>query len=143
MSKATTLPVVTLRPPSGLVNDRRKDGWELLEDAPVIGEPTLELAEFLRDGEEYVRGDVMFARAVELGNRAGQQHAERLLAQQGDIPEEWRQYYLPFTGTKWRDSDGDLFVPYLGWDSDGRRWLLDWGRLGFDWGRSVRLVRCK
>ena len=140
---ATTFPTVTLRPPSGLVNDRRKDGWELLEDVPVEGEPTLELAEFLRDGETSVRGTVMFDRAVELGNRAGQQHAERLLAQQQDIPEEWRQHYLVFPGTKWGRSDGRLVVPCLGWYSDGRRWILIWRCLDVGWGRNGRLVCCK
>ena len=141
VATATSLPTVTLRVPVGLVNDKTKDGWKLLEDTPLLGEPELELAEFLKPGESRIKGDVMFERAVALGNRAGQQHAERLLSQQDSIPKEWRDFYLVFPGTKWQRSDGDLVVPYLYWHDD--RWRLDWYWLDDDFNDDDRLVRCK
>ena len=138
------LPTVVLRPPAGLINDKRKYGWDLLEDTPIEGEGSqeLEFVEFLRDGEDYVKGDVMFERAVELGNRAGQQHAERLLAQQKSIPNELRKFHLVFPGTKWRDSGGHpgyLFVPCL--NGSGYMWELSWYWLGDVWNSRFRLVR--
>lgn len=139
MNTTATLPTVQLKPPVGLVNDKREDGWELLEDTDVQGEPILELAEFLKKGETSVIGDVMFDRAVELDNRASQQHAERLLAQQDSIPEEWRKFYLVFPGTKWRHSGGGPLVPYLRWS--GVKWYLGWRWLGYHWNSDCRLVR--
>ncbi len=135
------LPTVKLTLPTGFQNDKTKEGWELLEDVPLTGDEELELAEFLREGENSVLGEVMFERAVKLGNRAGQRHAERLLSQANLIPKEWRDFYLVFPGTKWRDSDGFLVVPFLLWDGD--KWSLYWLWLGHDWDDYVRLVRRK
>jgi len=135
------LPTVVLEPQSGLINDKTENGWELIENIDTQGVPELEPAEFLHEGETHIKGDVMFGRAVELGNRAGQQHAERLLSRQEIIPEEWRKFYLVFPGTKWCNSLGFLLVPYLRWY--GARWYLDWDWLGRAWDSRARLVRCK
>lgn len=126
---------------TGLANDRRAEGWELIEDTPLEGNPELELREFLEPGEAYVTGDVMFGRAEKLGNRAGQQHAEHLLALQRKIPVEWRHFYLVFPGTKWRSLGGFLNVPYLFWRGD--EWCLYWDWLDFGLPSYSRLVRCK
>jgi len=135
-------PKVTLKVPSGLENDRAKDGWTLVENAECSGTEELELAEFLHQGEGYVGGETMLARAKELGNRAGQLHAERLLRQQDEIPTQWREFYLVFSGTCWRGPDGDLYVPGLCWD--GKRWYLDWDWMDYNWNSDDRLVRvCK
>lgn len=130
---------VVLSVPTSFVYDRRKDGWTLLADVPLVGEPALELAEFLRDGEEHVMGEVMLSRAMELGALAGQRHAERMLGLSGQIPESRRAFVLVFPGTVWQDQEGGRrYVPYLYWHGD--EWYLDWYWLGFGWYRDDRLV---
>lgn len=122
--------------------DKRKDGWELMEGVPMkigTGETTFELAEFLHKGEERVNGDVMMARAKELGGITDQHYAELLLARQAEIPEEWRNFYLVFPGTVWRDPRGDHDVPCLRWNGD--RWYLHWFWLVGGWDSDIRLVR--
>ena len=54
------------------------------------------------------------------------------------IPPEFRQFYLTFPGTVWRDRDGRR-VPCLHWY--GGRWYLDFCWLGGDWGSGDRLLR--
>ena len=124
-----------------LINNKYKDCFELIEDTPIEDNPELELIKFLEPSESYIKGDVMFDRAKRLGNRAGQQHLERLLAQHDSIPEEWRPYYLVAPGTKCRLSVGDLIVPCLYWR--GGKWGLIWDWLGRQWRSNDRLVRCK
>ena len=121
--------------------DKRKDGWELMEDVPFpgTGEATFVLAEFLKDDESAVRGDVMVARAKEMGGMTGQWHAEQLLTRENDIPEEWREFYLVFPGTVWRDPRGDHDIPCLRWNGD--RWYLHWFWLVDCWDSDVRFVR--
>lgn len=116
--------------------------WETVEDVgPVVGEPKLELAEFLKADESYVIGTEMVKRAKALGNLAGQSHAERMLEQQDAIPVEWREYVLVFAGTIRRDSDGNLYVAYLGWLDGFQGWYLDFVWLDYDFSGSSRLVR--
>jgi len=135
-------PKITLKAPSSFEFDKAKDGWKLVENATCSGTEELELAEFLREGESYVGGNTMLARAKEQGNRAGQLHAERLLRQQDEIPTQWREFYLVFSGTVWRRPYGCLCVPYLYWL--GGRWVLYWGWLECLWRSRDRLVRlCK
>jgi len=126
--------------PTGFVNDNRKDGWTLLEDVPLEGTPTLELAEFLKDGENGVNGETMLSRAKELGNLCGQHHAERLLVLADHTPESWRDFNFVFPGTVWLASGGDRVVPSLRRHGDGR-WGFFWNWLGDDLRRNVRLVR--
>jgi len=127
---------------SAFSRDMRKEGWELVED---VSEPAtiviadLEVISFLREGEGSVSGDVMRKRAVELGVNFGQRHAEFLLEHQGEIPRNWRDYYLVSPGTVWRDSGGGFFMPFLRWL--GRRWVLGFHWLGDDWSSNGRLLR--
>jgi len=77
---------MVLKPPSGFRYDKTKDGWVLVEDVLLTGEPTLSLSGFLEEGESSVLGEVMLERgkankAGELGPLAGQHHAEALLVQ--------------------------------------------------------------
>lgn len=135
------------KPKPKFLNDRTKDGWELVEDVgltPAITSPTqLELVSFLKEGESYVNGEVMAKRAIELKAAMGQNHAEWLLAHQSEIPKEFRKYYLVFTGTIWRGSDGRRYVPYLYWYDNG--WYLGFNCLGIiGWsGGSRRLLRLR
>jgi hypothetical protein len=135
------LPKIKLRAPAGLENDRARDGWTLVGNANCTGTEELELAGFLHQGESRVDGNEMVRRAKELGNQAGQLHAELLLRQRDEIPKEWQRFYLVFPGTTWRLPNGGLHVPYLYWCG---RWYLDWDWLGYNWGGGGRLVRvCK
>lgn len=97
---------IVLSAPTDFIYDKRLDGWKLLADVPLEGNQTLELAEFLRDGKPYVNGEVMLSRAMELGNMAGQCHAERVLGLAGKIPESWRVFVLVFPGTVWQSTHG-------------------------------------
>lgn len=125
--------------------DKRKDGWELLED--VVGfnpiSPTkLELVSFLKPGEISVGGEEMIRRArEELGANLGQRHAEYLLEHQQGIPQEFRKYCIVFTGTVWRYPDGGRSVADLYWD--GLRWILHFVWLGHVWFSSDRLARLR
>lgn len=123
--------------------DMRKERWELLEDieGPVgISVGNLEIVSFLKDGERYINGEELVLRARgELRANLGQRHAEYLLEHQEEIPEEFRKYYLVFTGTIWRDRRGDRCVAYLRWR--GERWDLRFGWLDDDFRSDARLVR--
>lgn len=129
---------IVLSAPIDLVYDRRKDGWKLLSDVPLLGESVLELVEFLHDGENYVNGEVALARATELGQMAGQRHAERMLGMTDQFPKSWRAFVLGFPGTVWQATGGGRHVPFLRWYVG---WRLDWSWLVNDWHRHVRLVR--
>src|SRR3989344_5685094 len=115
------------------------NGWELVEDATTpVGTPELELTEFLEQGEDYVKGDVMRERAKKSGPMLGERHARALLNKQERIPESWKKFYLVFPGTVWRDRDGGLSVPYLHWGGGG--WYLRFAWLGHDFDRDARVV---
>jgi len=138
------LPEMVLEAPKGgFKYDKTKDGWKLEKDCgPVVGEPSLFLAEFLREGENCVSGDIMVARAQEMeGSGTGQFLAERMLEQADRIPVEWRQYYLVFTETVWVVPRGVRCVPYLRWG--GRQWCLYWYYLADGWGSYFRVVRLR
>ena len=130
-------------PVKGFRFDKTKDGWELIENVALEGESILTLDTFLREDESSVIGHTMLERAKEdaeeKGARTGQLHAERMLEQQDKIPAEWQNFYLVFTGTVWRNSDGRIYVPFLYWN-DGR-WRLRWRYLGTYWSVNNRLVR--
>ena len=147
MSDTKTPPVlptmVLPMPVKGFRFDKTKDGWELIENVALEGESILTLDTFLREDESSVIGHTMLERAKEdaeeKGARTGQLHAERMLEQQDKIPAEWQNFYLVFTGTVWRNSDGRIYVPYLYWSDD--EWRLRWRYLGTYWSVNNRLVR--
>ncbi|MEK7537295.1 MAG: hypothetical protein AAB584_02540 [Patescibacteria group bacterium] len=80
------------------------EGWELVEDATSpVGTLELELSEFLKQGEDSVKGKVMRERAKKSGPMMlGERHARALFEKQERIPEAWRKFYLVFPGTVWR-----------------------------------------
>ena len=138
----TTTPTVILKSSSGLTNDKREDGCELIEDIPIEGNPELELVEILEEGESFAKGDVILERIrSKIKNYAGQQHLERLLVQKVTIPKEWRPYYLIAPGTKWRNPHDSIFVPCLCWRRN--EWYLEWIWIGHRWNSKGRFVRCK
>ncbi len=124
--------------------DKTKDGWKLAEN---ITEPKefsikdLQLVPFLRGGESYINGEEMVRRAIKMKCNLGQQHAEYLLANQDQIPTEFRKHYLVFPGTVWQFQDGYRSVPCLRWRGD--RWFLNFDWLDFDWLGRVRLLSAR
>jgi hypothetical protein len=134
--KMTNFPVMHLGVFSGLILDRRKDGWTLLEDTHASDNQTINLHKPFMGDEVEINGGVILER-VKGRNLAGQQHAERLLAQHMRLPEEWRGKLILFLGTSWEAFSGSRLVPCLvfrgGW------WYLDWHTLYANW-RSNTLV---
>ncbi len=143
----TQLPVMVVKKsttPPVLVYDKQKDGWEGVEGtdfSALAGEETVEFATFLESDERYVNGTVMLERAKALGYRADQRHAEQMLAQQADIPVEYREFYLVFPGTIWRGPRGRLYAPFLYWGGDA--WYLDFRWLEGGWRSHCRVVRLR
>ncbi len=124
--------------------DKTKKGWTLVEDVgfnPAIKSvKDLILTPFLKDGENSINSEELISRARgKLKANYGQIHAEYLLEHQGEIPEEFRKYYLVFSGTIWRGPDGLRSVPYLCWS--GGQWYLDWHWLDLGWYDRDRLLR--
>lgn len=75
---ATALPTMVLHQPKH--GFKHNPEWETTEDVwPVVGEPKLQLDEFLKDGKFYVVGTEMAERAKVMGDQTGQSHAERML----------------------------------------------------------------
>lgn len=122
--------------------DMWTDGWVLLKNSPrrlTSSSPYLELVPFLRDGEKKIGGDEMMRRArLKLANY-GQEDAEFLLKDPGQIPMDFRPFCLVFPGTVWLDSDGNREFASL--DCFGGRWrlhfILEYG-LDFDQHRLIR-----
>lgn len=137
-----------LIPPSTTVaptfrRDMRKEGWTLLEDVEdpaEISAGNLDLVPFLKKGESRIDGEELVRRARgELRANLGQRHTEYLLEHQDEIPEEFRKYYLAFTGTVWRGRSGYRRAACLCWR--GKRWDLDFYWLDSDFRSGDRVVR--
>lgn len=92
-------------------------GWMLVEDVALEGEPSLILDNFFRRGDSRVAAYKMIERAKEeageKGACAGLLHAERMLEQDAEIPVEWQDFNLLFTGTVWQYEDGRYVTPCL------------------------------
>lgn len=141
-----SLPTMKLQQhPSGFRFDKTKDGWELVENIALEGEPNLILDNFLEEGESSLYGPTMLEIAKknvgEKGALAGQLHAERMLEQIENIPDEWQEFYayLMFAGTVWRDKRGFLIVTCL-LRLDGT-WQIGWDGLGSNFDHRSCLVR--
>lgn len=132
--------IATIQP--NLQNDRRQDGWTLIDHTPrsITAVSDLKLVPFLRDGEKTLRGYDMMGRARwEFGADLGQEDAEFLLEHKDEIPEELRQFYLVFSRTVWQDSGGYLYVSCLIFGAE--RWCLYFGWLGDGFYPRDRLAR--
>lgn len=120
------LSTMVLKPPCGFRYDKMEDGWTLVEDTPVVGEPTLAVVGFFKKGEDHLSSKVVMervrARMKRFGPLAGQHHAEALLRQQDQIPSGWRKYSLLFGGTVWHDPVGGHCIPTLVWEG---QWIMD------------------
>ena len=106
----------------------------------TIGGRAYGILGFLRGDETSVKGNVMVARAKELGANLGKGDGEFILASQAEIPEALRgKVVLVFTD--WRDSSDSEFVAYAYWRRG--RWIHRWRWLGYGWHDDVRLLRRK
>ena len=132
-------PTMTLQPPSDFRFDQTRKEWTLVEDVVLIGNPKLQLATFLLEGESSIDGYTILERAKKMGDCVGQHHAERMLDQEDNIPKGWRVFELLFFGTIWRDKHGHPLVPYL--YHKEHEWNISWGWLNNKWGIGARLVR--
>jgi len=133
---------LSIDPTKPLIRDMHKEKWELLEDAtPEAGEFTLDLVEFVKPDEHWVRGAVMVQRAKEFGAALGQHHAEALVENQHIIPEEWREFYIIFPGTVWRTPHDNCSIPFIFWYAG--RWYLSFSWIVHDWHSDARLVRAR
>lgn len=129
-------------PPAEFLHDQRERGWRLLRNTPLqLGRFILEPMAFLGDTEEVVDEEMVLARAEEMGNPAGQFHAEWLFQNwQGVPPKEWREgAYLLFAGTRWENKRGNLFLPFLLWH--GAAWSMQFYWLGLGCRSFFRIVR--
>ena len=107
----------------------------------TVGGRTYDLLGFLKEGEEYVGGNTMVARAKEMSAHLGQDDGEHLLKHQGDIPVALCGKVV-FVFTDWRHPDGSGRVACVCWDGD--RWVQCWGRLDDgSWHGYARVLRRK
>lgn len=119
-------------------------GYTVLEDVTPseFKVVDLELVPFLNpeDGGR-IGGETLRQRAVTLKANLGLVNAKYILDHQSEIPTEFRDYVLVFTGTLLRVSGGGLHVACLCWY--GGCWHLDFDWLDCGFSGVGRLVRCK
>ncbi|MBI2099710.1 hypothetical protein HYT45_04910 [Candidatus Uhrbacteria bacterium] len=120
----------------------KKEDWELVEDMTKDSVPVAQLQ--LISFPERWEGVTLLGRVKNFAKKErailGQRQAECLLEHQEEIPPEWRNYYLFFPGTIYRESDHLLFL-YLYWYGD--KWHLDFDRFGLFLVPYVRVVGLK
>jgi len=118
-----------------------KNGWELQQIRPKSENRKLQFNEILRAGEERIWGHFeMRYRAIEMGNLAGEEHAEDLIKQQDTIPEELRPFVLLFMGTI-LGFGGSQHVVCLVWNERESEWVLASCPLVYNFDSRFRLAR--
>lgn len=112
----------------------------------VVGGRIFELIWFFKDedkdedGKFHIIGTEMIERAKVLGNMADQSHVELFLANQKDIPIEWRKFILVFAGAIKYGPRGYLGVTYLWWCDVSQQWIRFGCWLGWGFSDCCRLV---
>ena len=138
--------------PARFAGFRRNAGWELLTNSEVKrGAFRPKLTKFLNSDEPCLWGDEFLKRVVELGDCAGQRHAENILRNQNKIPKSWRRFMLIFPGTVWQSppnrrtiafrrglSTDRRRVPCLRWR--GSHWRLFFPRIAYGFYESCRII---
>lgn len=116
--------------------DKTREGWKLLEDVDVsqlLLPEQLVLVQLLQGtGRDFVYGEELVSRAKSMQANLGQHQAEYLLMFHEEIPERWRLYDLPFSGTVWQSPHGPA-IPVL--ICNGRVWDLTFQLLGSSFDR--------
>jgi len=123
--------------------------YGIVEDfaGEVVGEPTFVLRSIRREGDQYIYGLTLFNRACEMSDTApaGWSHAQYLLQHQEQIPVEWRDRNLVFSGTILRGQYGPKLLPQLCWIKEAERWhlfLVRYNSCLSDTYQVVRLLNC-
>lgn len=127
-----------------LSGDQPNSEWKIVRDfaAGQFFLPSqLDLVSFLEKGEAYIGVVTLECRAGEMGADLGQRHAQHILNNRDQIPEEWRQYILVFPGTAWRDSIMYHRIPCLAWQ--GKWWDMHFLYSSAQYDNRHRLLRPK
>ena len=100
------------------------DGWTVVDDVATadFNMKKFKIKKFLKKNESYISGEELRKRAIDLKANLGFKVLEYVLEHQSQIPEEFRNYWIYFTGTLLRRPDGVLCVACLYFDGD--RWVL-------------------
>ena len=98
-------------------NDKAVTGWTLVEDVSepsTISADTIELQAIIEEGGPDLLGEEMVEYVEKITiPKLGQRHAEFLLDNPDQIPEEFQRISLIFLGTVWRGPEGNHHVPCL------------------------------
>lgn len=110
-------------------DDRRGLGWVLIRDQfgpEKLNFARLRFSNVGRTPNERPRGAALMDRARELRSNLGQRHAEAIVRNQQELPEDLRPYSLVFTGTLWRrpEPKGGVYVALIYYKREDESWVF-------------------
>lgn len=128
-----------------------RENWHGVEregalcEAP-INIATLELIPCHKDGEKWISGEEMRARATDEKaypgcSGFGQHQAEDILERAHELPEEFRKYAIVFADSLLVSDSGGRFFPCLLWRDD--QWRLSWSSIAWRFNRHCRFPRLR
>jgi len=132
---ASELPNADSFPSATLAADLIPKGWKIIEDvAPSKFKISdLKLAPFMEEGEDYGYGKPVREYSVGFKDNLGLVDAKFILEHQQEIPAEFQNNYLVFSGTVLRNpDDGSRRVACLCWIEESLGWSLYWCWLWLD-----------
>lgn len=122
------------------VDDLHRKGWTIVRDSQAMEKVfTAELVEILELGEDKIGGDEFLQQIDGAKDFGGHRHAEAMVRQAEEIPEEWREYILVFASTVWQNANGDRIIAGLRWHGDQWRLIFIWPK--YNLGHEHRLIR--
>jgi hypothetical protein len=123
-----------------LDNNLHNKGWTIVHDSQAKERVfKAELVEILELGEDKIGGEEFLQQIDGAEDFGGHRHAEAMVRQAEEIPEEWREYILVFTGTVWQTANGDRIIAGLRWHGDHWRLTFIWPK--YNLGHEHRLIR--
>ena len=113
---------------------------DTLPTTMTISDRTYEILTLHKDGETYVKSDIMVERAVEMNANLGKDDGQHLLDHQDEIPVALRGKVV-FVFTDWRHPGvpGRVYCVY--WS--GSRWVEGWSWFDSDFYEHCRVLRRK
>ncbi len=120
------------------------EGTTVIENrTEPLGILTLEAIDLLEPHEEQLARDTAVIRARIL-DALGEHHARAVLEVQSEIPVEWQNFALLFSGTLYRNNlKGDISMPCLFYFKQENEWWLSYTGTTGSWSKFVRIVRVK
>lgn len=120
-----------------------KKKWKIVDDVQpsMFKISDLERVSFMEDRDGLVYGYEIRKRAVRLEANLGLVYAKYMLYNQSEIPVEFREKCLIFTGTLLCDPIDRLHMAYLRWSDN--RWNLRFIWVLNDWNDDGNLLRSK